>query len=282
MSGPDTVKYRVSNTNAIFLVSAAITIDIVQALLNLFAIGIFLNRLISPFTWLFFVTWFYFLGVKFTKGGGKNAAKSLISLAVEMVPILDLLPGWTVSNLLIISTSRLEDKGVKSLSKKKGDKNKKSTPKKSQLNNNQLPAKENKVGSEIKTPKNGGNSAQKELNAVQTAGNKTSNEKLIDQSKEGPTPENKNTKDFSRVNTPSARPQKNYAPSDDAGALEELSLEEDKKEDLIPSEQEGGQDKQEFSMGDPYRESIDINPKRPNVNQTKNKNENDDSMKMAA
>src|SRR5680860_663399 len=119
------IKYRVDSMKGFLLISSALTIDITQALLNLFGIGIFINRIISPLVWFFYLYWFNSLGIKFTKGNGKNLGISIVSVIIEIIPGIDLFPGWTVANYLLIKASRREDKGKKPAKKKPAGKKKK-------------------------------------------------------------------------------------------------------------------------------------------------------------
>lgn len=109
----DSPRYRIGSLNAFFLISFSLTVDLVQAILDLFIIGGIINRIISPFVYLILWTWFHFLGIKFAKSG-KNAASLLVGFIIEMIPYIDLLPGWTVSTIILISNSRREDAGKKS------------------------------------------------------------------------------------------------------------------------------------------------------------------------
>lgn len=296
MDDQNEIKYRIDSTQAILLVSASLTIDIVQSLFDLCAIGWLTNPIIGPFAWLGFTTWFYFLGIKFTKGGGKNLGISLTSLVIEMIPYVDLLPGWTVATLLLIAASRREDKGKKPAQKKKGqkgDKNKKSEAKKpvgTTAGTEQKPA----VGSEVKPA---GESAKqqeagKELTASQTTGARTSNEKLAQESSEGPKTQpktegqagnNKEKPDDDKNKTKSQpgevgegkkeekpdekkdelydtrtnrykKQQGQPEQQEELAEFEDLPMQKQEKSTPILNETEGGQDKQEFSMGDPYRE----------------------------
>lgn len=317
MADENEIKYRVDSLQAIFLISASLAVDIVQALLDLFVVGVIINRIISPLAWLFFLTWFYFLGIKFTKGGGKNLGTSLVSLAIEMIPYVDLLPGWTVATLLLIAASRREDKGKKPVQKKKGQKGSKDKkleakkPVGATAGAGQKPA----VGSEVKpageSPKQ--QEAGKELTASQTTGAKTAEQKTAEASPQAPQeqPKANNQDDKSKEKETAQKDGTKTEPGEERkgekkpeelydtrtnlykkqsgqpdqpeelAEFEDLPMQKEEKGTPILNKDEGGQDKQEFSMGDIYREPIDITPKRPVAGKTKNTDE-DDSMKMAA
>lgn len=94
---------------ALFLLSAALAVDVIEFLLDLIVIGAIVNRFISVFAFLFFLTWFYLLGVKFTKNPS-NVNSFIIGFIIKLIPFLDLLPAWTVLTVRMIYLTRKEDK----------------------------------------------------------------------------------------------------------------------------------------------------------------------------
>lgn len=293
MGNEDEIKYRVDGLQAIFLISASLAIDIIQALLNLFIVGVFLNRIVGPFVWLFFLTWFYFLGIKFTKGGGKNMGISIISMIIEMIPYVDLLPGWTVATVLLISASRREDKGKKPAQNKSKLNTKKSPatkPVKKPTDVNQKPV----IGSEVKTKETDlkQNNAQKELNASQTTGSKTAEQKTAetsplatkeqaktsgqtdDKSKDNKDLEPKKDDGEKEKTEPGKEEQKREGDKEKTSEPQDPRTDWYKKQQGQPEQQEdlaefedlpiqkgaplneadSNLNDQEFSMGDPYRE----------------------------
>lgn len=296
------VKYRVDDMQVVFLVSMSLLIDIVQALLNLFFVGIIINRIITPFAWLLFLTWFYFLGIKFTKGGGKNMGTSLISMVIEMIPYLDLLPGWTVATILLIAASRREDKGKKPAQKKgelKGKKDEKNKDQKNQKNKPSIAEQKAAVGSEIKTAENNSrlDKAQKELEAPQTTGAKTAEQKTAEASPEKPkeqpkiadqdkgvratlSKEDELLKLYGRGPKLSKETKQGQTDQEELAEFEDLPLKKEGVGAPMLEEAEGGQDKQEFSMGDIYREPIEI-PKKHAPDSKKDK-QKDDDLELAA
>jgi len=275
------IKYRVDNTQKIFLISASLMTDAIQAMLNIFAIGF----LLTPFAGLFFLTWFYFLGIKFTKGGGKNLGVSITTFIIEMIPYVNILPGWTVSTIILIANSRKEDQGKKSTKKKKEVLSKKTpgvTVKTPAVGIVGAVKKNQPVGAEIKTK---GSSAQdkagKELEATQTTGTKTAEQKTAEASPEAQKEKPKEAtqpskKEEERETEPGEiergknkigekrdelydtrtsrykKQQEQFDQTEELAEFEDLPLQ--KGGGPILNEWEGGQDKQEFSMGDPYRE----------------------------
>jgi len=164
------VKLRVNSITAFLLVSVSLTVDIIQALLDIFIIGGVINRIISPFVWLSFLTWFYFLGIKFFKNP-KNQTISIIGFVIEMIPYIDILPGWTVSTIILINTSRREDRGRKPKTEQAGIALSKRVIQQAGYKTREVPKESPAVGSEIKA-KPGQNGAEKELASTQTGGNK--------------------------------------------------------------------------------------------------------------
>jgi hypothetical protein len=108
----DSENYRVDSIKTIFIISAALAVDILQALLDFALIGVFVNWIISIFALFLFYTWFSLLGISFTRKQGANLTM-IGGLLIEMIPIIDLLPGWTTACALTIRRSRREDQGKK-------------------------------------------------------------------------------------------------------------------------------------------------------------------------
>jgi hypothetical protein len=281
--------------------------------------------MITPFAFLFFQTWFLMRGVKFTKSY-KGALTAVSTLIIEMIPLIDMLPGWTVSTIITSINSRQEDRAdavKKNPAKKKKDK------KNSGKTSNKKPggaatdvSQKPTVGSEVKPASESTKQKQasKEIEASQTSGAKTSNEKLINASSEAPKaqsktdnqadknknqegekkdkektepgkPEEDNKKDEENKKKPNElydtrtnRYTKQQGKADtegDEGAFEDLPLKKEGDYNPTPNEAEGGQDKQEFSLGDPYREPVDITPQKPMEDKKKNPDEDND-LRMAA
>ncbi len=321
MDEPQKIKYRVDNTQAIFLISASLMVDVVQAIFDLVAVGAIINRIITIFVWPIFLTWFYFLGIKFTKGNGKNLGTSVIGMVIELIPGLDLLPGWTVATIRLIALSRREDKGKKPLTKSVGMANKKSKPlvNKNPANKKAFNSQDKSVGSEVKpaVEKEKQQKIEKELEAPQTSGAKTAEQKTseenlnlskeqfkkVDNQEESrKKPGNENGRETAEKKTlePGEISQKdsnkeggedtrterykraqNTTKEEDLAEFEELPLEKTPENKTLLTEEEGGENKQEFSMGDMYREPIDITPKKTAIKTNKTKEEDED-LRLAA
>ena len=102
----------------------------------------------------------------------------------------------------------------------------------------------------------------------------TGQEKKSEQEKEKPN-------ELYDTRTNRYKKQQGQTNQEELAEFEDLPMQKQDKSTPILNEAEGGQDKQEFSMGDIYREPIDITPKRPSASETKKPDE-DDNLKMAA
>ena len=103
---------RISNTIAVFMSTAALLFDGVQAVLEWFLIGFAVNWMINILVWLTFFVWFKFNGVSFM--GLKRAAIFNGGFFLEFIPLVAELPLWTATIIMMIIMVKLEDKvGVK-------------------------------------------------------------------------------------------------------------------------------------------------------------------------
>lgn len=95
----------ISKGAAAWLITLAILIDIVVLLLDLTAVGSIITPVISIIAWLTFYMLFKRRGVHF------NSPKRVLSMGggffIEFIPIINILPGWTVAVLLVIGTTKL-------------------------------------------------------------------------------------------------------------------------------------------------------------------------------
>jgi hypothetical protein len=92
------------------MLMVAVTIDLIQALLTLVAIGLVLSPLITIGATVLFWIWFKILGISFVSN-----PKRLVTFAAEsigeLIPAIDALPLWTIGTLGTILITRSEDKG---------------------------------------------------------------------------------------------------------------------------------------------------------------------------
>lgn len=104
---------QVSNIVAVLIISVAVFFDLVQALIDVFHfIPVVGNIFAMVATWLvsavaFFIFWFWFMlyGVHF------NTTKRVASMGggflIELIPVLNALPAWTLAVILVILTARM-------------------------------------------------------------------------------------------------------------------------------------------------------------------------------
>lgn len=100
---------KISPINAIFLVLVALLIDGIQAFLTLIIIGVVLNSIISASAALIFCMWLKLLGVSYWEGNGTRKLLSFIGCGfLEIVPIFNAIPAWTLFVILIIIFEYME------------------------------------------------------------------------------------------------------------------------------------------------------------------------------
>jgi hypothetical protein len=85
---------RLDNGTVFFMVLTAILIDLVQVFLGFIIIGEILDPLIDVVAMFLFGIWFSHHGIKVT--GSKNIGAFLITGIIGFVPIVDMLPEWTI------------------------------------------------------------------------------------------------------------------------------------------------------------------------------------------
>ena len=101
---------RISGATATFKAVTAGMFDFLQGILNFAIIGVVMSSLVSVAAWLTFFMWFKFHDVGFFEGGVRKVIIMGAALLVEIVPILNTLPAWTVAVLLLIAIVWKEDK----------------------------------------------------------------------------------------------------------------------------------------------------------------------------
>lgn len=101
---------KIGFVTSFLMIFLAISFDAVQALFNLIPfIGNMLSViLIDTFAWISFYVWFKILGVDFSKPS--RMGTMIGSGLIEMIPIVNALPTWTLAVFIIIATTKV--KGV--------------------------------------------------------------------------------------------------------------------------------------------------------------------------
>jgi predicted membrane protein len=116
------VRYRIGNVAAGFILAFTVIADLSQFLLTLTGVGALLAPLVTFLVTTTLFIWFLLLGVNYI-AGKRAAAKAITALSVvvaEFIPVINALPTFTIGAIVIIWSSRAEDK----------DKQKPSNPKK--------------------------------------------------------------------------------------------------------------------------------------------------------
>ena len=103
-------KERISKATGWCMVGTAAFIDLIEAILDLLAIGAVLNTIISVCADLGFMIWFWIKGVTFAKKP-KNLAAMGIQAFVGLIPGLNILPELTVAVFILVKITQSEDKG---------------------------------------------------------------------------------------------------------------------------------------------------------------------------
>jgi len=91
-----------------FLIGAAVTVDLMQAMLDFFGIGLVINRFIDIVVGMALPFYLSIRGVKMT---GRRVGSIIGAFILEEIPGIDALPLWTADVLYIYATVRAEEKG---------------------------------------------------------------------------------------------------------------------------------------------------------------------------
>lgn len=104
---------HINNVTATLMVSVALFYDLVQALFDLLhiipvvgnVIATVVTALLSVVAWLTFYVWFKMHGVHFHTA--KRAVTMGAGFLIELIPVLNILPAWTLAVILIFMTARM-------------------------------------------------------------------------------------------------------------------------------------------------------------------------------
>jgi hypothetical protein len=110
MAVPEKKRIRIGATQASMMFAIALGVDFIQGLLTTGFIGIGVNTFISIFAWLMFWLWFRLNDVGFLDG--KLILKSVTMWGaglIEMVPLINNLPAWTVAIAVMLFIVKTED-----------------------------------------------------------------------------------------------------------------------------------------------------------------------------
>jgi hypothetical protein len=99
---------RITKTTAAFMIVVAVFFDLLQLLLTVLLIGIVLNPAIDVVAFLTFYLWFKLKGVSLTSSN-KQLIATVSGYIVEIIPILNALPGITIATIARIIVVKTED-----------------------------------------------------------------------------------------------------------------------------------------------------------------------------
>jgi hypothetical protein len=106
-------RIRIGKMQSTVIVGIAVGVDFVQGLLTISAIGLIVNTFISIFIWLMFWFWFRLNGIGFLNG--KVVLKTVAMWGagiIELMPVINNIPAWTVSIVIMLIIVRIEDVGI--------------------------------------------------------------------------------------------------------------------------------------------------------------------------
>jgi hypothetical protein len=101
---------RIKKWMAACMIIVALCVDAAQVILTALAIGAVLGPLITIVAWFGFWVWFLILGVSFVSNPKKLLTMGTAGL-VEVIPIFDALPLFTVGIAATVFITMAEDKG---------------------------------------------------------------------------------------------------------------------------------------------------------------------------
>lgn len=111
MFGLGDTHYRISAFESGLMIAVAVIYDLIQIaltwLLGWLGIGFIGSWLMTLWAGMTFGLWFTLKGASIISG--KRAASLGIGAIIEVIPLLNALPGWTVSVIISLSVTRAED-----------------------------------------------------------------------------------------------------------------------------------------------------------------------------
>jgi hypothetical protein len=101
-------KPKISNIEWGLVIGALFTVDILQVLLNFFAIVVVINRFITMFMWM---AWLFYLKMRGQKLISPKKLGSMIATYIgEIIPLLDSLPLWGINGIVTMMLTKAEEK----------------------------------------------------------------------------------------------------------------------------------------------------------------------------
>jgi len=100
---------RIGPTQGVFMIGVAGLFDFLQGILNIAIIGVILSSFVSIVAWLTFFLWFKLNGVSFFDSGARKLIVYYGGSFLELFPLLNTLPIWTITVSLMVAIVRAED-----------------------------------------------------------------------------------------------------------------------------------------------------------------------------
>lgn len=91
------------------MIGVAVVVDFVQGLLTAGIVGLIVSTFISIFAWLMFFLWFKLNSIGMLDSGARLAITIWGGAFVEMIPVINVLPAWTISVAIMLFIVRSED-----------------------------------------------------------------------------------------------------------------------------------------------------------------------------
>jgi hypothetical protein len=106
---PRSKSRKIGFSTSFLMIVLAVTFDVIQVLFNLApVIGNILSViLINTFAWVSFYVWFKILGVDFSKPSRMGTMVG--SGFIEMIPIVNVLPTWTLAVVILIASTNVKE-----------------------------------------------------------------------------------------------------------------------------------------------------------------------------
>jgi hypothetical protein len=110
------VPRKISNITAFFMITVALLLDLLQFLLTLLVLTSPIAELVTFLALCIFGVWFAIMRVNYFSGRkvGMKVASAFGSAVVELVPILDAVPGITLGVAGVIVATRIEERSQQS------------------------------------------------------------------------------------------------------------------------------------------------------------------------
>lgn len=102
-------KQRIGNTQGVLMIGVAVVVDFVQGLLTAGIVGLIVSTFISIFAWLMFFLWFKLNSIGMLDSGARLAVTIWGGAFIEMIPVINVLPAWTISVAIMLFIVRSED-----------------------------------------------------------------------------------------------------------------------------------------------------------------------------